>query len=81
MKLSAWLAEKNMSGAEFADKVGVNRSTVGRWLDGTGKPGWDQLSKIRDLTKSAVTANDFMDEEVQREPADAQPAPHKDEAA
>jgi DNA-binding transcriptional regulator YdaS (Cro superfamily) len=62
MKLAAWLNDRSMSAAEFADKVGVHRSTVGRWIDGEVKPSWDQLPKIQELTAGQVTPNDFRDE-------------------
>ena len=64
MRLAEWLNDRNMSAAEFADKLGVHRSTVGRWLNdgavGSGhRPSWEQLAKIKIITNGSVTANDF----------------------
>ncbi|KAB2918488.1 MAG: helix-turn-helix transcriptional regulator [Hyphomicrobiaceae bacterium] len=60
MRLCDWLKAGNMSGVEFADKIGVHRSTVSRWLAGTAKPRWDELPKIERATDGKVMANDFV---------------------
>lgn len=66
MTLADYLTDRRITAAEFAEKLGVHRSTVSRWIgppsdDGeTFRPSWDQLSKIKDLTGGLVTANDFM---------------------
>lgn len=61
--LSAWLKSKNMPANDFADRIGVHKSTVGRWLDGT-LPQPEHLALIMRETDGAVTANDFMAERV-----------------
>ncbi len=61
MKLSEWMEPRDISASDLADLLGVHKSTVGRWLDGSGKPSWEQLGKISSLTEGAVTANDFLD--------------------
>lgn len=72
MTLADYLNDRRISAAEFAEKLGVHRSTVSRWIlppseDGeTFRPSWDQIAKIMDLTGGLVTANDFM---PKREPA------------
>ena len=65
MKLSEWLRSNDVSPADFAGRVGVHRSTVGRWIDprSDAKPDWDVLPRIIEATDGAVTANDFLDGE------------------
>lgn len=60
MKLSEWLEQHSMSESSFADKLGVHRSTVGRWCDGETIPRRDQFPRIVELTLGEVTPNDFM---------------------
>jgi transcriptional regulator with XRE-family HTH domain len=64
MKLSDWLETNRMSASEFAEIIGVHRSTVGRWADPkyTGRPWRDLMAKIAKATNGQVTANDFMDD-------------------
>lgn len=67
MRLGDYLCKKGLSAAEFAACIGVHRSTVSRWLEPVEpggqifRPSWDQISKIRDATAGAVTADDFLD--------------------
>lgn len=65
MKLSEWLHANNVSPAEFAGRLGVHRSTVGRWIDprSGARPDWEVVPKITEATGGAVTANDFLGEE------------------
>ena len=63
MRLAEYLAASNLSDAEFADRVGVHKSTVGRWVAGAVRPAWDQLPKITAATDGQVTANDFVDDQ------------------
>ena len=66
MTLADYLNDRRISAAEFAEKLGVHRSTVSRWIlppsDGgeTYRPSWDQIANISRLTGGLVTANDFM---------------------
>jgi transcriptional regulator with XRE-family HTH domain len=60
MKLAQYLSERRMSASEFADRVGKDRSTVGRWIDGSARPRWDDIPKITEATNGAVTADDFV---------------------
>ncbi|NRA88323.1 MAG: helix-turn-helix transcriptional regulator [Rhizobiales bacterium] len=61
MKLKTWLTQADISRADFADEIGVNKRTITRYLDGDRKPGADIFSKIFDVTKGNVTPNDFYD--------------------
>jgi transcriptional regulator with XRE-family HTH domain len=71
MKLDDWLAARHMSAAEFADKLKVNRTTVGRWLgpEPDMRPGWDLLNTIVKITGGQVTANDFLPTPLPSTPA------------
>lgn len=73
MRLGDYLESKRMSAAEFAEQLGVDRSTVSRWLDTSGgkifRPRWDQLPRIAEVTGGAVTANDFVGEPEDEETA------------
>ena len=66
MKLADYLTERDLSAAEFAFRIGVHRSTVSRWLEGStnggavARPSWDQIIKVHEETGGLVTANDFM---------------------
>lgn len=68
-----WLDTQKMSPAEFAGAVGVDRSTVGRWLDGT-MPHKAHRDKIRDVTDARVLAADFLAEDDEEEDQ-SNPAP------
>ena len=67
MKLADYLNSRAMSAAEFADVLGVHRSTVSRWIEPVSdgdvvfRPSWEQIAKIREATQGQVTANDFVD--------------------
>lgn len=67
MRLKDWLDAKHMSPAEFAGLVGVERSTVGRWLSGR-MPQKVHRDKIREVTGGAVTGGDFVEDEDEDEP-------------
>lgn len=60
MRLDQWLQHHNVSAKEFADRVGVNKATAYRWLDGKSMPQAEHLAVIMRMTGNAVTANDFM---------------------
>jgi DNA-binding transcriptional regulator YdaS (Cro superfamily) len=59
MRLADYLAKAKVSHASFADAVGVERSTVGRWAAGTLTPSPEHLTAIEHVTNSAVTRSDF----------------------
>ncbi len=61
MRLADYLATNDIKPVNFAGRVGVDRSTVSRWLDGSLKPGWKMLVLIARETAGQVTANDFVD--------------------
>lgn len=70
MKLAAYLKCVETSPVQFAEQIGVDRTTVYRWLRGARVPNRDTLERIRMETKGRVTANDFLcdvDADDQRE--------------
>lgn len=67
MKLRAYLDTNGLNHTQFAALIGVSKTTVGRWLSSNGRverPRWHQLAKIKLVTDGAVTADDFMPEDV-----------------
>lgn len=63
MKLADYLKSQRITVAEFAQSIEVDRSTVTRWISGSGdavKPHWHQMAKIAAATGGAVMPNDFM---------------------
>lgn len=75
MTLNDWLAAHGMSNAEFARFSGIGqRSLIMKYRRGRQTPAPENLVRIREATKGAVTANDFLD---QRLGASAYPTPAK----
>lgn len=42
------MQENNLSQQKLADILGVNQTTVGQWLRGKKKPGYDSIKAIYD---------------------------------
>jgi transcriptional regulator with XRE-family HTH domain len=63
MTLKDWLAAHRMSDAEFARVSGIGqRALVQKYRHGRQFPGPENLRRIREATKGAVTADDFVDQ-------------------
>lgn len=60
MKLSDYLAQKGLTEAEFADRIGSSREAVRRYCKGTRIPDREKMAKIALATACEVTANDFF---------------------
>lgn len=60
MQLSTWLEEEEMTNVEFARRLGVAHTTVGRWISGEVFPRHGYLRQIEKLTCGRVTAADFL---------------------
>ena len=54
MKLKDWLTERGMPQAEFARRVGVNRTTLYQWLNGIAHPNYKNYLKIKEITNGQV---------------------------
>jgi transcriptional regulator with XRE-family HTH domain len=60
MRLSDYLQETNTSCSVFAGRIGTSAVTVTRYLAGTRTPRRDVLQRIANVTKGAVTPDDFL---------------------
>ena len=67
MKLSVYLKENDLSGAQFGERIGASAEAVRLWLNGQRVPngtlgnGRDSMTAIVDTTSGQVTANDFFE--------------------
>lgn len=61
MKLSSYLELAKLDDAEFASKVGCDRSTIYRIRKGQTKPNPSLMQEIARETKGAVLPNDYFD--------------------
>lgn len=59
MRLSDYLTKHKLSDDTFAERIGVNRSTVSRLRRTNQKPSEETLAAIVRVTNGKVTANDF----------------------
>lgn len=59
-RLAAYLADNAMSPDKFAELIGVDRSTVFRWIEGKSMPRKRHLRAIARATNGAVTAEHFV---------------------
>lgn len=61
MKLKNWLELKGMNQSQFAEQIGVHRSTVYRYLSGDITPLFPEMvTAIDEATEGAVSALDWM---------------------
>lgn len=76
MRLADYLTAHGLTPARFADLIGVNRSTVARWLDPERPimPHQEHRTRILEVTGGLVTANDFMPETPAAGPTSDRPA-------
>jgi antitoxin CcdA len=79
MKLEAYLADRGLTQAAFAARIGVSGPTVHRWIAGKARPDWRALGAIERETQGAVTYRDFQDAPSPRGMAETQ-VPLADEA-
>jgi len=71
MRLGQYLEESGEKPGTFAERIGVKRLAIYRYIRGTRRPAHHIIGRIAAATDGAVTANDFYDD-----PADpASPAP------
>jgi transcriptional regulator with XRE-family HTH domain len=60
MKLSDYMSLRGLTDEALAKSVGVDRSAVTKWRRETMRPDWPSLAKLAEVTKGAVTPNDFL---------------------
>lgn len=68
MKLADYLSQAEIKPSAFAERLGVTRQTLWRYMSGDRRPEWDVLERIRAETDGQVTPNDFLDDPVEVEP-------------
>lgn len=59
MKLADYLKEKDLTGAEFATRIGRSPSTVSRIARGLHAPDWPTMLAIKAATNDAVRPEDL----------------------
>jgi DNA-binding transcriptional regulator YdaS (Cro superfamily) len=60
MTLNEYLAKEQLGLSAFASRLGVESSTVHRWVHGTRRPSLACLLKIERITGGRVKAKDFF---------------------
>jgi DNA-binding transcriptional regulator YdaS (Cro superfamily) len=60
MQLEAYLTAAEISEADFAHLIGVDRSSVNRMRRGKQTPSAEVMRVIAEKTNGKVTANDFF---------------------
>jgi len=60
MQLQAYLTDNQISDADFAALIGLDRSSVNRIRNGKQTPSAEIMRTIAEKTRGAVTANDFF---------------------
>ena len=60
MLLREYLANEDLTQAQFASRIGVSRSTVSSWMRGLQAPRPEHVMRIRYITNHEVTADDLQ---------------------
>lgn len=60
MQLRDYIQDKGITYADFAEQIGVTKTSVYRYVAGLTRPANDVLPKIKEATKGLVTPNDFF---------------------
>lgn len=60
MTLQEYLEKRDLTEAEFAQIIGKNQTTVGRYKRGTLMPRPSTIVKIEEVTKGAVKFKDWV---------------------
>ena len=68
MQLNEYLATRKVKPAQFAQAIGVEASTVSRWLNGHRRPSLALIDRINRETGGQVTVSDFLPEVVSSPP-------------
>jgi transcriptional regulator with XRE-family HTH domain len=64
MHLSDYMTKKSLSDEEVAEMIGRSRPTVSRIRRRKVRPDWQTIEKLKEVTRGAVTADDFTQSEV-----------------
>lgn len=60
MRIEEYLQKMGMTPFQFAEKLGVNRSTVSRWLTGARAPSTEIALEIQRVTGGLVSVEDTL---------------------
>lgn len=63
MRLGEWLERNSMTRERFGDLVGVHHSAVTKWVHGR-MPRREHLITIGQVTGGQVSADDFVDDDI-----------------
>ncbi len=74
MKLADYLSRSEIKPSAFAERLGVTRQTLWRYMSGDRRPEWDVLERICAETGGQVTPNDFLGDPQAPATADSAPA-------
>lgn len=77
MKLADYLSQAEIKPSAFAERLGVTRQTLWRYMSGDRRPEWDVLERIRAETDGQVTPNDFLDDPIEVAPGPAPSEPRR----
>lgn len=69
MKLRHWRKQNGMTLARVANALGVHEVTVNRWETDARVPTRKMQARVLALTDGAVTPNDWMEIQYERETA------------
>ena len=66
MTLKEWMRCNALTQVVVAEKIGVHQSTVARWINYQQFPDPIHLVKIKDITGGEVTADNLVNEWVEK---------------
>ena len=61
MKLSMYLVENGLTGAQFGERVEASAEAVRLWVNGQRLPSRGSMNRIMEATGGAVQPNDFFE--------------------
>lgn len=63
MRLDAWIIKEGLTSAAFGELAGIGgKQLVHKYRHGERFPSHENLRRIREATKGAVTSEDFVDQ-------------------
>jgi len=60
MKISDYIKQEGISQAEFARRIGVDRSTVTLWIQGLRRPASDMALHIEQVTDGSIHHDELL---------------------